>query len=327
MSQPALMFIDAEQVHARLEYTALVEGLKTAHRQDTDLVEHMLLEQPDSSGNPTHFLLLPAWQRTQALGIKLVTVFPENERQATGLPTVQGVYVLFEGTHGRPVACIDGAALTLRKTAGDSALGASFLARADAQSLLMVGAGALAPHLVMAHVAVRPSIRRVSVWNRTAARADEMARSLSLEGVQIDVVDDLESAVRDADIISCATQATTPLIRGEWLKEGVHLDLVGGYTPDMREADDEAVARAKIFVNSRRFTLGRCGDITAPLEAGAISEGDILADHYDLCRGRHPGRAGAGDITLFKNGGGGHLDLMTASFLMTRCANDGVNAS
>jgi ornithine cyclodeaminase len=327
MPEPGIKFIDAEQVHARLEYTELVEGLRAGHQQDIDLVEHMLLEQPDISGNPTHFLLLPAWQRAQALGVKLVTVFPDNERRATGLPTVQGVYVLFEGTHGRPVACIDGAALTLRKTAGDSALGASYLARADAQSLLMLGAGALASHLIMAHVAVRPSIHRVSVWNRTAARADEMVRRLNIEGVRVDAIDDLQSAVRDADIISCATRATTPLVRGEWLTEGAHLDLVGGYTPDMREADDEAVARSKVFVNSRRFTVGRCGDITVPLAAGIISEGDILADHYDLCRGRHPGRASARDITLFKNGGGGHLDLMTANFLMTRCANGDVTAS
>ncbi len=327
MSQSCPRFIDAEQVHARLEYTALVDGLRAAHLEDVDLVDHMLLEQPDATGNATHFLLLPAWQRARALGVKLVTVFPENERTASGLPTVQGIYVLFEAEHGRPLACIDGAALTLRKTAGDSALGASMLARGDAERLVMVGAGALAPHLVMAHLAIRPSIRRVAVWNRTAARAEEMVSRLRVDGVRIEVTEDLEAAVRDADLISCATQATTPLVRGEWLKEGAHLDLVGGYTPEMREADDVAAARAKVFVNSKRFTLGRCGDICGPLLSGAIREEDILGDHYDLCRGRNAGRTSPHDITFFKNGGGGHLDLMTASILMARSAEEGLTAS
>jgi len=319
-----MLFIDGEQVHAALDYSSLVDSLQRQHREDVEAVEDILLEQPAPSGALTHFLARAAWQRGRAFGIKLATVFPDNEAAGTGLPNIQGAYVLFDGTNGRPEACIDGTALTLWKTAADSALGARFLARRQARTMLMVGAGALAPHLIAAHTTVRPSIRRVEIWNRTPARAATLAGTMSGGPLTVAASADLEAAVRHADLISCATMATAPLIRGAWLKPGAHLDLVGGYTPATREADDEAARRCKLFVNARWTTLGHCGDLVGPMHAGVVSEDEVLADLFELCRGRHPGRRSDDEITFYKNGGGGHLDLMTARFVMARVARSDV---
>ena len=308
--------VSAEDVHAALDYPALVEALRELFRRGVDLVETVHLAQPLPDGRQNDWLLLPAWQFGRHQGVKLVSVYPGNE--AKGLASVLGVYLLFDGSTGVPLACIDGAALTLRKTAANSALAATYLARADARAMLMVGSGALAPHLIMAHAAVRP-IAHVLIWNRTPERARELAKHLRSEprhvGLEIGATDDLEAAVRQADLVSCATMATAPLVHGAWLKPGAHLDLVGGYRLDMREADDEAVRRARVFIDAR-FTAGRhTGDICQPLAAGLIAEADIT-DTFQLARGERPGRLSDDEITLFKNGGGGHEDLGTAQHLM-----------
>jgi len=313
-----MRMVSAEDVHRLLDYPSLVEGLKQFHLQDLDAAEEMLLTQPAPTGSENVFLALPAWQRDQAIGVKLITVFPDNESTGTGLPSVHGIYALFDGRNGAPQAIVDGIALTLRKTAGDSATGASFLARQDAQTMIMVGAGAMAPHLIMAHTEIRPSIREVMIWNRNEERARKLAAELKLEGITITAVDDLEAAVREADVISCATMATEPLIKGAWLKPGAHLDLVGGYQTHMRESDDECVRVARVYVDSRMFTLGNVGDIAQPIEAGVMAESDIVGDLYDLSRGKCPGRQSADEITFYKNAGGGHLDLGTARFLLER---------
>jgi ornithine cyclodeaminase len=195
-------------------------------------------------------------------------------------------------------------------------LAASYLARSDASTLLMIGAGALAPHLIDAHAATRP-IRGVMIWNRTPSRAEALARMLSLPKISVSIVQNLAAAVADADIISAATMSKEPLIRGRWLKPGQHLDLVGGYREDMREADDVAVQRARVFVDAR-FTAAACaGDICQPLAAGLISDADIT-DTFQLARGEKPGRQNDQEITLFKSGGGGHEDLGTAQYLLRR---------
>jgi ornithine cyclodeaminase len=310
--------IDADQVHALLDYPPLVEALRVGHLEDIDASEEMLIEQPGPGAGPAAtFFALPAWRFGETIGIKIVTLFPENEYTGTGLPSVQAVYVAFDGRDGRPVACVDGTALTLRKTAADSALGTRLLAREDTARMLMVGAGALGPHLIMAHTAVRPSIREVMVWNRTRARAQALAAELSLDGIEITATTDLEAAAREADVISCATMARAPLIEGAWLRSGTHLDLVGGFTPEMREADDEAARRARVYADSRHGAV-RCGDILGPLAAGALGGGKIVGDLYDLCQGRAQGRQGPEDITLYKNAGGGHLDLYAVQHLLSR---------
>lgn len=305
---PQLPVIDGEGVARLLPYGELVDELQAAHGLPAPVSQRAVFG-PD--GSHESFLALPAWQPDEAIGIKLVTVFPRN--RAAGRPSVQALYVLFDGMTGEPTALVDGTELTYRKTAADSALGARFLARDDASTLLMVGAGGLAPHLVAAHRAVRPSIERVLVWNRTPAGAESVAAAVG--GI---VVDLLDAAVSEADVISTATMAKDPLVEGRWLRPGTHLDLVGSFLPDHREVDDEAVVRSDVYVDDRLATLTEDGDLVIPLAAGLITADDVRADLWELCRGDVPGRADADAITLFENGGGGHLDLMTARFAWRR---------
>jgi len=305
-------FIDAKRVHRLLPFATLVDALAQAHRGPNPIVDRSLLVASDGSSEQC-FLNLPAWLPGMAFGIKMVTVQPAN--RARNLSSVNAVYQLFDGETGVPTLTIEGESLTFRKTAADSALGARFLLREGATTMLMVGAGALAPYLVNAHLALHPSLVRVLVWNRSHERADALADQIAAQGIAATATTDLEAAVRQADLISCATMATQPLVRGEWLKPGAHVDLVGGFTPQMREADDTTMKRASLFVDSRQSTIGCVGDITMPMACEAIIEEDILADLYQLSRSEHPGRRSEEEITAFKNGGGAHLDLFTAMFL------------
>ncbi len=314
-SDPGLAYADSDLVHRLLPYPALVEALAAGHRRPEAEVRRVVFSPP---GSDQVFLALPAWQPDESIGVKLVTVFPGNLDR--GLPSVQAVYVLFDGADGRPRAILDGTALTYRKTAADSALGSRFLSRPDASTLLMVGSGGLAPHLIAAHRAVRPGIERVLVWNRTTDRAEQLAAGIT--GAVVEVVDDLPQAVARADVISTATMAPQPLVRGGWLRAGTHLDLVGAFRPDTREVDDEVVRRASIYVDSRLAALEECGDLVIPLRSGVITLEDIRGDLFGLCRGEVEGRRHPEEITLFENGGGGHLDLMTAGFLWSRLQGD-----
>ncbi|MDH3663442.1 MAG: ornithine cyclodeaminase [Alphaproteobacteria bacterium] len=314
-----MRFHDAENVHQACAYPALVDALARFHLEETELVDEQLLAQPAAKSGEDILFLRSAWQRGRALGTKVITGFWNNP-STNGHPAVHAIYCLFDGETGRPLAVIDGTALTLRKTAADSALGASYLARLGITRMLMVGAGAMAPHLIQAHKAMRPSIREVAVWNRTKEKAEAVIAGLdqepAMKGVTLSVADDLAAAVGRADLISSATRTNEPIIKGAWLTPGTHLDLVGAFKPDMRETDDDAIRRCSIFVNSRQSTIEHIGEIATPLRSGVITEDQILADHFDLARGDHPGRSGAKEITLFKNGGGGHLDLMTARFVV-----------
>ncbi|MEM7058383.1 MAG: ornithine cyclodeaminase family protein [Pseudomonadota bacterium] len=309
-----MRFFDADAVSATLDYAGLIPALTRAHEADVDDVRSVVLEQPGSTG-VDHFLALPAWQVGKAIGAKLVTVFPGNDKDGGLLPAIQAAYVLFDGTNGRPAAVIDGTVLTLFKTAADSGVGASFLARRDASQMLMVGAGALGPHLIRAHLAARPSITQVKIWNRTPGRAQALADRLTLPGVAISATEDLETTARTADVISCATMATEPLILGDWLKPGAHLDLVGSYQLDMRECDEDAVVRADVFVDSPWSAVDDNGEIAGALKSGVLTREQILANNFDFARGHHSGRYSDDQITLYKNGGGGHLDLMVAQIL------------
>ncbi len=307
--------ISADQVHQALTYPDLVRALIEHHLNEIDEQGDLLFEQPNGKGDNDVFLTLPAWQCGRAMGAKLITVFPDNEHNNSGLPSVQGVYVLFDGKDGKPLAVIDGTALTLKKTAADSALGSYFLAREDTSSLLMVGAGAMAPHLIEAHIAVRPTIDKVLIWNRTQARATQLAEALSISGVEIGVSHDIEADARRMDLISCATMSDQPLIRGDWLKPGAHLDLVGSYKPSMHECDEKALVRSSVFVDSPWSAMEDCGEMISAIASDALSPDDITGNNFTLSRGEHPGRSNNEEITLFKNGGGGHLDLMVAQYL------------
>jgi ornithine cyclodeaminase/alanine dehydrogenase-like protein (mu-crystallin family) len=233
-----------------------------------------------------------------------------------------GTYLLLAGDNGEPLATFDGVALTLWRTAAASALAASYLARQDARVLAMIGAGALAPRLIAAHAAVRP-IEAVLIWNRTFAKAEMLARALDRPGLAVSAVDDIGQAVAAADIVSAATMASEPLIRGDLLKPGTHVDLVGAYLPTMREADDAAVIRARVYVDTRAGALHEAGDIVQPVAAGILAE-DRIADLFDLVRSRVPGRRAADEITLFKSVGTAIEDLAAAVLVYRRLDSAGV---
>ena len=305
-----LRIIDAETIGRALTYEGLVDALAEAFRGGITVPVRHHHTIPQAGADAT-LLLMPAWTGAaeKYLGCKIVTVFPANAQ--AGKPAVYGQYLLLSGETGEPLALIEGRTLTAWRTACASALAARYLARADAAHLLMVGAGALAPHLIRAHKAVRP-ISRVSLWNRSRARAVSTAFGLAATGVEVAIIDDLEAAARDADIISCATLSTEPLIHGAWLKAGAHLDLVGGFTPKMREADDAALRKASVFVDTRDGALKEAGDLVGPIRRKVIKKTDVKADLFDLCSGKHKGRRSAREITLFKSVGSAIEDLAAA---------------
>lgn len=311
-----MRYVSAAEIHRVLSFPAVVEAMEAGHRRPR--IETRDLSMGDEKA---YYVVRSAIDRGQAMGSKIYTSFPDNRtaglRGLETLPAVQAMYVLFDGRNGRPVAILDGTAITWWKTAADSALGAHLLAPATPQTLTMIGAGAMAPWLVRAHRFARPSIARVLVWNRTAQRAEDLSVRLRDEGIPAEVAPDLEAAVRQAQVITSATRTQTPLIRGAWIQPGAHLDLVGGFTPETREADDEAARRARIFVDRRESAFDGVGDILQPMASGAIRKEDVLGDLYDLVGGRAVGRATSQDITMFKNAGGGHLDLMTAQAVMS----------
>lgn len=290
-----MRIITAAEIEECLTFRDLVEALRRAFRADivAPARHQHTLKRPDGA-NAT-LLLMPAWtdfeaqrnSRTGYSGVKVVSVFPDND--ARERPSVIGVYLLMSGHTGETLAIMDGRALTLWRTAAASALAASYLAREDASRLLMVGAGALAPYLIEAHAAVRP-IRDVLIWNRDPDRATKLAGRVSDAGLNVSATSDLEGAVRGADIVSCATLARDPLIRGGWLSDGTHLDLVGAYRPDMRESDDACIERARIFVDTREGAMAEAGDIVQPLKSGVLRDSDVAADLFDLCRGDKAGR-------------------------------------
>src|SRR5262245_8495822 len=303
-----MLVLDAEHVRRALDWHPLIEALRAMFQRgcEVPLRHHHSIA---ATGGDATLLLMPAWT-SDVLGVKIVSVFPGNA--ALGLPAVCGSYILSSGRTGEPLAIIDGGELTARRTAAASALAAKFLARSDASRLLVVGTGRLAPRLAMAHAAVRP-IRSIEIWGRRPARAADTAARLRAEGLAAEVATDLAAAVARADVVSCATLSATPLVEGRWLREGTHVDLVGGFTPQMREADDEAVRRASVFVDTRQGACAEAGDIVAPIKSGVLTPQDIRADLFDLCRGQHPGRQGASEITLFKSVGTALEELAAAA--------------
>jgi ornithine cyclodeaminase/alanine dehydrogenase-like protein (mu-crystallin family) len=306
--------VEAEEIRRVLTFPVLIAAMEQGHRRPRVEIHDQLM-----GTEMALYFVRSAADHGRVFGSKLVTSFPGNLTAGggagAGLPAVQGLYVLFDGTDGRPLAILDGSAITWWKTAADSALGATLLAPATPRTLLVVGAGAMAPWLVRAHRAARPSIRQVLAWNRTSERAERLAAELRGEDVDAIAVTDLAAAAGEAEVITTATRSHTPLIRGDWLRPGAHLDLVGGYTPQTREADDTAARRARIFVD-RRESAHDVGDIQGPIASGAIRKEDVLGDLYDLIGGGLAGRLAPSDITLFKNAGGGHLDLMTAQAVL-----------
>jgi ornithine cyclodeaminase/alanine dehydrogenase-like protein (mu-crystallin family) len=307
--------VSADEIDATLSFPALIRELRDAFRGEiiVPVRHHHEITRPGMA-TATH-LLMPAWTNARTenfLGAKIVNVFPDNGKR--GLPSIHGTYLLMSGESGETLAAMDGTRLTAWRTAAASALAASYLARNDAAHLVMVGAGALAPFIVRAHASVRP-IRRVTLWNRDPAKCATLQAELAAEGFDCAVAGELESSVRAADIVSCATLSKDPLVRGAWLKPGAHLDLVGAYSPAMRESDDEAVRRARLFVDTRGGALKEGGDIVQPLADGVIAKRDIEADLFDLCRETVAVNRRPHDVTLFKSVGTAIEDLAAAMLI------------
>lgn len=304
-----LRHIAGAEALAALTYPGLIDALGDAFaagRIAAPLRGHYPM--PDGAGATNIFLVMPAYDAGAYTGVKLVTVAPGNN--ARGLDSVIGLYVLFDAVTGAPLLTVDGSAITVRRTPAASALAARALARPESETLLVVGAGNLAPHVIEAYRAVLPRLKRVLIWNRTPEKAAALAARLGAEAVT-----DLAAAVAEADVVNGITMSKAPLIRGEWLRPGTHVDLIGGFTPEMREVDDTAITRASLFVDTREGALHEAGDLADPLKRGVIGAGDIKADLADLAAGRHPGRTSAGEITLFKSVGTALEDLAAAAFL------------
>lgn len=263
---------------------------------------------PDGNGNDASFLLKPGWVAGELIGVKAVTVFPDNGAQE--LPMVQAGVLLFDGTTGSLVGACEANVLTTRRTAAASAVAAKRLARADARTLLVVGSGALAPMAVQAHAAVR-DFDVIRVWGRDRAKAAAVVDAVASEGLSAEVAVDLDAAVADADVISCVTGATQPIIRGALLRPGSHVDLIGGFNHAMREADDDVIRRASVFVDTYDDAV-IAGDIAQPLESGVLTRDDLAADLAELVAGAHPGRSRDDEITMFKSAGTALEDLAAA---------------
>ena len=307
-----MLQLDAPQVAARLGRGPLVDALMRAFQEDYQVPDR----QHYAVGGPLQpkdtLLIMPAWRVGGCLGVKLVTVFPGNAR--LGESAVHATYAVFDAATGLPLAVLDGTELTRRRTAAASALAARYLAPPDSARLLMVGTGGLAPHIIESHAAVRP-ISSVRVWGRRMEAAEAVAREFTDRPYAVEAVSDLPAAVRWADIISCATLSETPIVHGAWLRPGQHLDLIGSFTPAMREADDGALARASIYVDSAA-ALAESGELLHGFASGVIKVADVRGDLSGLVRGTVSGRNSAEEITLFKSVGYAIEDLAAAELAL-----------
>lgn len=296
---------NAAQVAAALPYAALIEALRSGLQEPAHLPPRTVEAVPAGL-----VATMPVWGVRHG-AVKIATVVPGNA--AVGLPTIHAQVLIFDGATGVPLALFDGTELTLRRTAAISALASSYLARPEASSLLIVGTGALAPHLALAHAAVR-HLSRITIWGRSRERAEgvKIGVSAKLPGIEVLVVSDPRSAAAQADLISCATSAREPVLRGAWLMPGTHVDLVGSFSPDARETDDDVVRGARIFVDTRIGTLAEAGDLVIPIASGVLDRHCVVGELADLCRGSASGRTTSAETTVFKAVGTALADLIAA---------------
>jgi ornithine cyclodeaminase len=303
------------EIIANLDWPPLVDALREGFRRGAHSPPrpHYTVSVPDAR-NAT-LLLMPAWSEGRYIGLKTATVFPDNGR--FGLPAVTSYYMLMSAKDGQLVATFDGGELTARRTAAASALASSYLSRPDSSRLLIVGTGKLSPNLAAAHAAVRP-IEEIAIWGRDRNKAEAVVGQLADQRIKAFVADDLEQEVRRADIVSCGTLSTETLVRGVWLQPGTHLDLVGAFTPTMREADDEALRRARVFLDTREGAMTEAGEIVQAMASGTLRKEDVQGDLFDLTRGEAPGRLEPDEITLFKSVGCSLEDLVAAELCFVR---------
>ncbi len=304
-----MLVLDEQQTSRALPWPELIGAIERIFAGGCVVPVRHHLDVAVPGERDATLLMMPAWIPGEYIGVKLLSVFPDNHLRS--LPAIFGTYLLSSGKTGEMLAVIEGGELTARRTAATSALAARYLAREDAEEMLVVGTGRLSLNLIQAHAVTRP-LKRFRVWGRNGEKAAAIVAEARALGYNASVVADLEAVSRRADLISCCTLSNEPLIRGAWLKPGAHLDLVGAFKPSMREADDEAVSRAEIFVDTRAGALSEGGDLVQPLNAGVISESDIRAELAELVRGEAKGRSNASAITLFKSVGAALEDLAGA---------------
>ena len=309
-----MLQLDATAIAGRLDRRALIAALDAAFRRPCTVPvrQHYRVDAATSGASGGSLLLMPAWNPGGALGLKVVTVFPDNALR--GLPAVSASYLLLDAGTGKPRALLDGEELTLRRTGAASALASRYLSAPDAARLLIVGTGRLAPHLLESHLLVRP-IREVRIWGRNAAHARALAGSVGRPDLAVEAVEDLEAATRWADIVSCATLSQRPLVLGAWLKPGQHLDLVGAFTPAMCEVDDAAIARCELFVDTRDGALSESGELVGAIERGIIERAAVRAELSEIGHGSFK-RSGGRAITLFKSVGTALEDLVAAQLVL-----------
>ena len=305
--------ITFDEADPLLSWISIADALHAGHQLPKAEIGDLLLQF-----EPNALLSRGAWIPGLGMALKSMSVFPQNVSANSPLPSIQGGVLLFDDRNGSLMAVIDGILVTKWKTAGDSVLGAKLLANPQPKTHLMVGAGTVAASIVNAYQEVFRSLERFIIYNRTTSNAYRFAEAMRHRVPAIEVMESLESACAEADIITCATMATNPMLKGKWIEPGTHVDLIGAFTPDMREADDALLLKSELFVDSRDTTIGHIGEIEIPLSAGTISVEDIRGDFYDLCKD-DAGRSSTDAITVFKNGGGAHLDLMTSMMIYNQC--------
>ena len=305
-----MLIIDKHQLGTSLTFQKLIPKLRSAFQADITMpVRHHHNYANPTVGIESTLLLMPAWQAGKYLGVKLVTVSPRNSQ--INLPSIQGIYILFDAITGQALAHLDAPTLTNLRTAAASALASDYLSRPDSRALLMIGTGSLAPYLIRAHAAVRP-LEEVYVWGRNPDKAKALVDSFQDTSFNISAVTHIEQAIKNVDIISCATLSQQALVFGNWLQPGQHIDLVGSYKPDMREADDETVLKSRIFVDSLETAPVESGDLAIPIANGLITLSSIKGDLFGLCSGQCSGRKRLEEITLFKSVGLALEDLAAA---------------
>ncbi|KAL9392231.1 hypothetical protein Peur_016151 [Populus x canadensis] len=316
------IFLTNESLHSILAHNSLIQHFHTS-LPTTSSTLHTPIRQSYDLSQSSSLLLMPSWSSTPSLpyiGVKLVTYFPQNS--ALNLPGIHASYVLFSSTTGQTLASMDGTVLTLYRTSCVSGLASKILARNDSKVLVMVGAGALAPHLIKAHLAARPSLQKVIIWNRTVKKASDLAEKLKKECIENDGVcfesnGNLEEIIGLGDIVSCATNADAPLVKGEKLKQGAHLDMVGSFKETMRECDDEAIRRGRVFVDNEA-ALVEAGELVGAFERGVTKKEDV-GFLVELIKGEQVGRKNSEEITVFKSVGSAVVDLLAAQLVYESC--------
>jgi ornithine cyclodeaminase len=308
-----LIYINDAFIENNTHFTTLISEIRNEFAKNntiTPLRHHHDFPNPATTA-PSTLLLMPAWSPSKNAGIKIVTISPENSQ--FDLPSVQGTYIYLDATTGLLKAILEAKNMTAKRTAATSALASSFLSKKEASSLLMIGTGALSKNLIQAHASVRP-ITEVYVWGRNYKAAQQICNELQNERFTCTPIKKITDKISDVAIVSCATLSKTPLVLGRFLKEGQHIDLVGAYKTDMREADNDVIKKGIVFLDSFEGGLKESGDIVIPIQEDILKESDIKADLFELCKGTKPGRRNSKEITVFKSVGHALEDLAAANY-------------